>query len=156
MANSRFDGAIEEALGALKDVSARDLLRAARTLERREDGDSRRFGGVFRSVAYDRRDGDEPGRLPGIYLRCSVYLAGDEFLERIADAPAPFWRHVRAAIGAYRAERSLEPAVHRPGLRGPAHAARRTSATAQAERPRTRMLARSLYNPRDAESDRSL
>ena len=65
-------------------------------LERRKDG-LRCFASIFRSVAH-AREGGWGSSLPRFHLEQAVSRADDELAARIAEAPAPFWQHVRDAL----------------------------------------------------------
>jgi hypothetical protein len=95
-----FDASTARALEALEAVSTRDLIRAARGLEGRHDrAGLYRFGGVFRSFAYGRQLGGDQW-LARSQLRAAVILASPSLAEQLAEAPEPFWRHVREAVRA--------------------------------------------------------
>ncbi len=94
------DSLVEEALRDLGAVSTRDLIRSARALEARYKRDPAgmfRFAGVFRSFAFARSRGSDPW-LARHQLRAAVLLADESLAGRLADAPEPFWQHVREAI----------------------------------------------------------
>jgi hypothetical protein len=89
--------------------SSRDLTTASSALERKRNPgtDLWRFGDVFRLVADARQDGDEPGFVARIDLSVAVMDASRTALvERLAEAPEPFWRHVRDALAACRGEKA--------------------------------------------------
>jgi DNA topoisomerase IB len=90
------DEHLAKALASLADVSARQLHATAEALERRRSG-LRDFVSVFRDVAYSREFGSDL-KHAAFHLRQAVENGGDELAERIADAEAPFWRHVRNAV----------------------------------------------------------
>jgi hypothetical protein len=97
------DEHIDKAFVALADVSARELEATAEALT------SRRhplydFSSVFREVAWSRENDFEP-RIARYHVREFVNRADENFLERIAEAEAPFWAHVREAILASQQER---------------------------------------------------
>ena len=54
---------------------------------------------MFDSVAYSRRNGSDL-RYARIQLSSAVILANGDLAERLANAPDPFWCHVRDALGA--------------------------------------------------------
>jgi hypothetical protein len=54
----------------------------------------RNFASIFRDVAH-AREGGWSADLPRFHLRENVFRADDELAAQIADAPAPFWGHVR-------------------------------------------------------------
>jgi hypothetical protein len=82
----------------------RELEATAEALERRRDSLGK-FSSVFRDVAYAREGGWE-ARLARFHLGEYVSRANEEFAKQIADAPAPFWAHVRKAVEIKRAELS--------------------------------------------------
>ena len=99
------DSLVEEALHDLEAVSARELIRSARALEARYEQDAAgmfRFAGVFRDVACSRRRGEDRW-LARHQLRAAIFLADESVADRLADAPEPFWRHVRDALRAHQA-----------------------------------------------------
>jgi len=57
----------------------------------------RDFAGIFRNVA-DAREGGWGTDIPRFHLGQAVSRADEGFVEQIADAPAPFWGHVRDAL----------------------------------------------------------
>jgi hypothetical protein len=93
------DKHLDKALAWLDDVPARELHATSDAIGPRSP--LRDFAGVFREVAYSRLDGSAP-KLADFHLRQAVERGGDELAERIAEAEAPFWRHVREALGASR------------------------------------------------------
>jgi hypothetical protein len=94
-----IDEHLAKALASLADVSARQLHATAGALGRRSRLYD--FAGVFSDVAYSRECGSAP-KLADFHLRQAVERGGDELALRIADAKAPFWRHVRDALRAKR------------------------------------------------------
>jgi hypothetical protein len=103
---ARYEELVEEALESLESVPTRELIRTARAIEARYKHDPEgmfRFSGPLRSVVFDRRDGGE-SNFARIELSGAVILADESVAELLADAPEPFWRHVREAILAYREE----------------------------------------------------
>jgi hypothetical protein len=104
------DEHVAQALAALDDVSTRQLHATAEALGRRRNG-LRHFVSVFRDVAYSRELGSAP-RLADFHLRQAVEYGGDELTERIADAEAPFWWHVREAL---RARQELPGSIDAEG-----------------------------------------
>jgi hypothetical protein len=68
----------------------------ARALERRKDRLGA-FASIFRNVS-DARGQSWSTDIPRFHLRDYLTYADDELAEQIADAPAPFWRHVREAL----------------------------------------------------------
>ena len=91
-------GTWPEALASLQAVPVRELDATAEALERRRDG-MRGFAGIFRNVAHAREGGWDTN-LPRFHLGQAISRAGEEFIEQIEDASAPFWRHVREALRA--------------------------------------------------------
>jgi hypothetical protein len=85
-----------KALAALDDVSLRELEVVAEKLSRRRDG-LREFGCVFGDAARARR-GDGFGSA-SYHLETAIAHVDDRLAERIEDAEAPFWAHVRDALG---------------------------------------------------------
>ena len=65
-------------------------------LERRKDG-LRDFASIFRNVA-QAREGGWSADIPRFHLRENVSRADEQLSAQIADAPAPFWGHVRDAL----------------------------------------------------------
>jgi hypothetical protein len=55
------------------------------------------FASIFRGAA-QAREGGWGTDIPRFHLRENVSRADEELAGRIADAPAPFWRHVRDAL----------------------------------------------------------
>jgi hypothetical protein len=100
------DEHLDKAFAALDDVPARELVATSEALERRKDG-LRDFASIFRSVA-DARGGGWGTDIPRFHLGLAVSGADEKLVEQIADAPALFWRHVREAMEARKAE-SLPP-----------------------------------------------
>jgi hypothetical protein len=96
------DRHIAKAFASLADVSARELEATSEALTSRRHP-LHDFASVFRDVAYSREDGSDPG-LARYHVRENVSRADEDLLERIAEAEAPFWGHVRDAVLAYREE----------------------------------------------------
>ena len=90
-----LDEHLDKAFASLDDVPVRELEATAEALERRKDclGD---FASIFRNVA-DARQGGWDSNLPRYHLEQNVRRADEKLAEQIADALAPFWRHVRDA-----------------------------------------------------------
>jgi hypothetical protein len=97
---------IAEAFASLADVSVRELEATAEALTSRRHP-LHDFAGVFREVAWSRENDSEP-RIARFHVREYVDRADEDLLERIAEAEAPFWCHVRDAVLAYREEREEE------------------------------------------------
>jgi hypothetical protein len=57
------------------------------------------FASIFCNVAHARENG-WGADLPRFHLGENVSRADDTLAAQIADAPAPFWRHVREALAA--------------------------------------------------------
>lgn len=96
--STAFDEYVEKALATLEDLRARELEATAAKLVNRRDG-WREFGLFFSALADERR-GQRPwgaGELP-------LSSLDDRLLERIKDAEAPFWRHVRDAVASREEE----------------------------------------------------
>jgi DNA topoisomerase IB len=89
------DKHLDKAFASLDDVPARELHATSDAIGRRSRLHD--FAGVFGEVAYSRQDGSVP-KLADFHLRQDVERGGDELAEQIADAKAPFWRHVRDAL----------------------------------------------------------
>ena len=90
--STAYDKHVEQALAALEDLSARELEATAAKLVNRRDG-WREFGLFFSALADERRGHRTwgAGDLP-------LSSVDDRLRERIKDAEAPFWRHVRDAL----------------------------------------------------------
>ena len=90
--STAYDKHVEQALATLEDLSARELEATAAKLVNRRDG-WREFGQFFSALADERRGQRTwgAGDLP-------LSSVDDRLLERIKDAEAPFWRHVRGAL----------------------------------------------------------
>jgi hypothetical protein len=86
---------VAKALDSLDDVSSRQLEATAERLYRRKDG-LREFASVFHEVASER-DGLN---VVGARFRLEQALShlDDGTADRINEAEAPFWRHVRDAL----------------------------------------------------------
>lgn len=93
---SQVDKHLEKAFASLDDLSVRELVATAEAI-----GGRRHplfdFSSIFRGVA-SAREGGWGTDIPRFHLREYVARADDELAARIADAPAPFWRHVRNAL----------------------------------------------------------
>jgi hypothetical protein len=90
--STAYDKHVENALATLDGLSARELEATAAKLVNRRDG-WREFGLFFSALADERRGQRTwgAGDLP-------LSSVDDHLLERIKDAEAPFWRHVRDAL----------------------------------------------------------
>ena len=90
------DEHLDRAFASLDEVPVRELVATSEALERRKDG-LRNFASIFRQVA-QAREGGWGTDLPRFHLRENISRADEELTARMADAPAPFWRHVREAL----------------------------------------------------------
>ena len=90
------DKHLDKAIAALDDLTVRELEATSDALERRKDS-LRYFASIFRQVARARESGRDTD-LPRFHLRENVSRADEELAVQIADAKAPFWRHVRDAL----------------------------------------------------------
>lgn len=77
-------------------LRAKALQATAKALERRRDGLGK-FASIFRRVADAPRAKLRHGS-HSLSLREYVSRAGEKLTEQIADAPGPFWNHVREAL----------------------------------------------------------
>jgi hypothetical protein len=91
-----IDEHLDEAFASLDEVPVRELVATSEALERRKDS-LRHFASIFRQVAHPR-EGGWSADVPRFHLRENVSRADEELAAQIADAPAPFWRHVRDAL----------------------------------------------------------
>ena len=98
------DRHIAKAFASLADVSALELEATAEALGHRRRDPLGDFSSVFREVAWSREDGSDPS-LARFHVREYAERADEDFLERLAEAEAPFWAHVREAILASQQER---------------------------------------------------
>jgi hypothetical protein len=96
------DEHLDKAFASLDDIPSRELHATADALERRRDG-LRKYASIFRNVA-DARGQSWGTDIPRFHLRENVSRADEQFAERIADASAPFWCHVREAVQARPAD----------------------------------------------------
>jgi hypothetical protein len=94
--SNAVDEHLDKAFASLDDVPVRELVATSEALERRKDGLGG-FASIFRNVA-DARVGGWGTDIPRFHLGQAVSRADEGFVEQIADAPAPFWRHVRDAL----------------------------------------------------------
>jgi hypothetical protein len=74
----------------------RELYATAEALGRQKDG-LRNFASIFRNVA-DARGQSWGTDIPRFHLRENVSRADEGLAAQIAEASAPFWRHVRDAL----------------------------------------------------------
>ena len=86
---------MEKALATLEDVSMRELEVTAEKLTRRRDG-FREFGFVFSDAAGEHQG--QSWKSSRQHLETAIARADDPLLERIKNADAPFWCHVRDAL----------------------------------------------------------
>ena len=105
------DRHIAKAFASLADVSVRELEATDEALTSRRHP-LHEFSGVFRQVAWSRKDSSDPD-LARFHVRQAVNRADDALLERIADAEAPFWAHVRDAVLACQEEEQADPGGER-------------------------------------------
>jgi hypothetical protein len=94
------DEYLDRALASLDDLTVRELEATAQALERRKD-DLRDFASIFRNVA-QARGGGWGTNLPRFHLAENGRRADEKFAAQIAEAPAPFWGHVRDALRAHQ------------------------------------------------------
>jgi hypothetical protein len=90
------DEHLDKALASLDDLTVRELEATAEALASRRHP-LHEFSSIFRNVAGDRQGGWDTS-LPRFHLGQAVSRADEELATHIADAPAPFWRHVREAL----------------------------------------------------------
>ena len=95
------DEHLDKAFASLNELTVRELRATAEALERQRNG-LRRFAAVFRGVA-DARMGGWDTDLARFHLSENVSRADDALAAQIAEAEAPFWRHVREAVRVRRA-----------------------------------------------------
>jgi hypothetical protein len=97
---------LDKAFASLDDVPIRELQATADAIGRRSP--SHDFAGIFRDVA-DARQGGWDSTLPRFHLGQAVSRADERFVERIAQAEAPFWGHVREGLDALGHEQAVAP-----------------------------------------------
>jgi hypothetical protein len=97
------DKHIAKAFASLADVPARELEATSEAITSRRHP-LHAFSSVFRQVADARSGGGWSTSIARYHVREKVERPDDAFLERIAEAEAPFWRHIRDAVLAYREE----------------------------------------------------
>ena len=100
------DEHLDKALASLDDLTVRELEVTAEALASRRHP-LHAFSSVFRDVA-DARTGGWKADIARFHLSESVSRADDALAERIADAPAPFWLHVRDALHAERVRHAAD------------------------------------------------
>jgi hypothetical protein len=86
---------VAKALDSLDEVSSRQLEATAERLYRRRDG-LREFASVFREVASERDGLNVVGAR--FRLEQALRAFGESEAERVSEAEAPFWQHVRDAL----------------------------------------------------------
>jgi hypothetical protein len=89
------DEHLDKAFASLDDLTVRELEATADAIGRRSPLHD--FAGIFQNVA-DARQGGWDSTLPRFHLGQAPSRANEELFERIAEAEAPFWRHVRDAL----------------------------------------------------------
>jgi hypothetical protein len=95
------DEHLDKAFASLDEVPIRELEATSAAISNRRHP-LHAFWGIFDRVAGSRQGGwDSSARF---HLAQAVNRADDDLLERIAEAEAPFWAHVRAAILARQEE----------------------------------------------------
>ena len=90
------DEHLDAAFASLDDLTVRELEATAEAIGSRRHP-LHEFASIFRGVAH-AREGGWSAEIPRFHLRENVSRADDELAAQIADAPAPFWRHVREAL----------------------------------------------------------
>ena len=90
------DEHLDKAFASLDDLPVRELHGDGRGA-RAPANALRDFASIFRNVA-DAREGGWGTDIPRFHLGEAVSRADEEFVEQIANAPAPFWAHVRDAL----------------------------------------------------------
>jgi hypothetical protein len=96
------DEHLDRAFASLDEVPVRELEATSEALSNSRHP-LHKFAGIFDGVAGGRQGGWDS--LARFHLGDAVGRADDDLLERIAEAEAPFWRHVRDAILARQEER---------------------------------------------------
>ena len=74
----------------------RELEATSEALERRKDS-LHHFASIFRQAAHVR-EGGWGTDVPRFHLGQAISRADEELAAQIAEAPAPFWHHVRDAL----------------------------------------------------------
>jgi len=90
------DEHLDEAIASLDDFTVRELEATAEAIGSRRHP-LYEFASIFRGVA-QARGGGWSADIPRFHLRENVHRADDKLAAQIAEAPAPFWRHVRDAL----------------------------------------------------------
>ena len=90
------DEHLDKALASLDDLTVRELEATAEALSSRRHP-LHEFSSIFQNVAH-ARGGGWGTDIPRFHLAENVRRAYEKLTERIADAKAPFWRHVRGAL----------------------------------------------------------
>jgi hypothetical protein len=88
---------MEKALATLEDLRARELEVTGEKLSRRRDG-LHNFGLVFGDVPQARRGESWSAGNSRFHLETAIARVDERLAERIEDAEAPFWAHVRDAL----------------------------------------------------------
>jgi len=97
-----IDKHIAKAFASLADVPKRELEATAEALTSRRHP-LHDFSSVFRQVAQSRENDSEPS-IARFHVNQAISRADDDLLARLEGAEAPFWRHVREAVLAFRKE----------------------------------------------------
>jgi hypothetical protein len=95
------DKHLDRAFASLDDLTVRELEATAEALASRRHP-LHDYASIFRNVADAREGGGWDSGLARFHLGENVERADEEFVARIADAQAPFWRHVRDALATGR------------------------------------------------------
>ena len=90
------DEHLDKALESLDDLTVRELEATSEALERRKDS-LHHFASIFRQAAH-AREGGWGTDVPRFHLGQAISRADEELAAQIAEAPAPFWAHVREAL----------------------------------------------------------
>jgi hypothetical protein len=85
-----------KAIAFLDDFAVRELEATSEAIGSRRHP-LFRFSSIFRDVA-SAREGGWSADIPRFHLRRNVEDADEKLIERIAEAQAPFWGHVRDAL----------------------------------------------------------
>jgi hypothetical protein len=101
------DEHLDRAFASLDQVPVRELEAVSEALSHRRHP-LHDFASIVSNVA-GAREGRWSANLPRYHLRDAVNCADENLLERIADAEAPFWVHVRNAVLAHRKEERAYP-----------------------------------------------
>jgi hypothetical protein len=90
------DEHLDAAFASLDEYTVRELEATSEAIGSRRQPLSD-FSSIFRDVAH-AREGGWSTDIARLHLRQNVDYADEEFIERIAEAEAPFWQHVREAL----------------------------------------------------------